>query len=122
MTRYIINLLASLCLCFLFVACSQEEESTVTACDNENVANMVEQYDELFLRAIDNADCETILSVTAEITDFIDENYNCLIIYYVLTDDTIETDRDAEQHLEDVKELMEGFSYLCEIEEAPFFD
>ncbi|WP_156152304.1 hypothetical protein [Flammeovirga sp. OC4] len=122
MTRYIINLLTLLCICCFLHSCSQEEESSLTVCDNEGVSNRVREFEEVLNRAVSESDCETILSTSTETVDFIDDNYNCLVIYYVLTDNGIETDREAEDHLATIKEYVLGLSHQCETEIAPSFN
>ncbi|NME66879.1 hypothetical protein [Flammeovirga aprica] len=119
MTRYIISLLTCLCVCFGVVSCGQEEASSVTACDNASIANMVKQYNDIIEEAVNRSDCSTLLTVSPDVISFIDNNYNCLIIYFVLTDDDITTDREAEEYINDIREFMLDLTYACELENTP---
>ncbi|MBB6459142.1 hypothetical protein [Flammeovirga kamogawensis] len=102
----------------LFSACDKEE-TNINSCDEEVVKNKFETYVEIVGDAIENSDCETIVASSDEMLEFLDVNYNCLIILLVLNEDGVNSEAEADESIKEMRELIEELKYLCEVG-APF--
>lgn len=120
MIRKLFHLIPLLSIGLLLFSCSGGNEyPAVTSCDNDYITDTFTHYEGILNRVIEDDDCETLLKENNDIINFIDNNYNCLIIYLVLKDDDISTDKEAEALLSEARELIESLNYLCEVENQP---
>ncbi|NLR90271.1 hypothetical protein [Flammeovirga agarivorans] len=100
--------------------CETDEESKVTACNNEYISAQFLEYRNVVRTAISDKDCELIQDESEDILDFLNENYNCLVIYLVLDENNnISNDDEAIELLEEVKLELEALEYSCDVENFP---
>ncbi|AZQ61320.1 hypothetical protein EI427_03505 [Flammeovirga pectinis] len=100
---------------FLLLSSCDKEESKINTCDEEIIKNKFEVYIEIVNDAVDNADCETIVASSDEMLEFLDVNYNCLIILLVLNEDGIDSEEEADQSIMEMRAAIEELKYFCEV-------